>query len=280
MPEVSVIMPVFNTKEEFLRKAVESILNQTYKDFEFIIVNDGSENNAEEVILSYKDERINYFKQSNAGAAASRNNAIKIAAGKYIAIVDSDDIYYNTRLEKMVDYLDKHPDISLVGTWYKINNKIIRLPEVIGIVDLLADCCTTLPLMRKSHIEKYNLYYDESLICAEDYDLYARTAGFLKIANIQEALFDYRVYISNTSTTKREERIISSFKVQDKILKYLSSDEHIRKKILDIAYSKKNKTYGKEKIFSIKNLYKNWTKYKMITLLGMEILVPLVRYRK
>ena len=73
-------------------------------------------------------------------------------------------------------------------------------------------------------IWKYNLYYDEKLVCAEDYDLYARAIKYIKMANIQESLVNYRVYESNTSSTKREERIISSFIVQDKLLDLLSSD--------------------------------------------------------
>ena len=88
---LSVLMPVYNTKEVYLRASIESILNQTFTDFELIIVNDGSTNNAEEVILSYKDDRIKYFKQENQGIVGALNNAWAKASGKYIARMDSDD---------------------------------------------------------------------------------------------------------------------------------------------------------------------------------------------
>ena len=104
---ISVLMPVYNTKEEFLRTAIESILNQTFSNFEFIIINDGSTNNAEDVILSYKDDRIIYLKQENQGIVAALNNGWDRAKGEYIARMDSDDISFPDRFEKQIEYLEK-----------------------------------------------------------------------------------------------------------------------------------------------------------------------------
>lgn len=280
MPKVSVIMPVYNTKEEYLREALESILNQSYTDFELIIINDGSENNAEDVILSYKDERIKYFRQEKRGASAARNKGIRSASGEYIAIADSDDMFYSERLARMVCYMDENPEVSFLGSWMKINGKIHKAPVDIRIMDLLADCCINNPIIRKADLEKYNLYYDETLICAEDYDLYARAIKYLKMANLPEVLYFYRIYNTNTSTSNKDKRIVSSFKVQEKLLDYISTDKRIRDKITNIAYLEKNKTSNlREKIFSIKNLYKSWKKYKMITVLGIEFLIPVGKYR-
>ncbi len=284
MPRVSVIMPVYNTEEEYLRSAIDSILCQTFADFELIIVNDGSTNNAEDVVLSYSDERIKYIKQENKRAAAARNAAWNISSGEYLAIFDSDDFSYPTRLEKQVKFLDENKDISLVGSWVRIipHDRVVETPADVRIMDLLADCCFFHPsiMLRKSDFDRFGLRYDEKSICTEDYELYSEAVHYLKLANIQEVLVDYRVYSNNSSTKNRDARVTSSFEIQDTLLDYLSADENIRAKILDIAYLNKKKTSTlKEKVFSIKNLYKNWAKYKLVTIFGFEIAVLVRRYK-
>lgn len=277
-------MPVYNTKEEYLRASIESILNQTFTDFEFIIVNDGSTNNAEEVILSYKDNRIKYVKQENQGIVGALNNAWSKASGKYIARMDSDDIAYPERFAKQVNFLEENPEYSLVGSWAKIipSKNIIKLPQDIKIMDLLADCMFIHPsiMFNKADFEKFNLQYETGFEYTEDYCLYANAVKHLKMTNLQEVLLDYRVYPENSSSKNRDIRIKSSFKVQDLILENLSNDKELQERILDIAYRKKNKVGRlKEKIFSIKNLYKNWTKYKLVTVLGIEILFRVGEYK-
>ena len=281
--KISVIMPVYNTKEEYLRAAIESILNQTYSDFKFIIVNDGSTNNAEEVILSYKDDRIIYLKQENQGIVSALNNGWDKANGEYIARMDSDDISLPERFEKQIKFLEENPEYSLVGSWAEVipNNRVIKLPTDIKLMDLLADCTFIHPsiMFRKYDFDKYNLRYTEEAKYAEDYLLYAKAAVNLKMTNLQEVLLKYRVYPDNSSSSNRETRIISSFIVQDFILDYMSNDEDERNSLLNLAYKKKNKTSNIfEKLFSIKNLYKNWGKYKLITVLGLEIYFKLKEY--
>lgn len=282
---ISVLMPVYNTKEEYLRASIESILNQTFTDFEFIIVNDGSTNNAEEVILSYKDNRIKYVKQENQGIVGALNNAWSKASGKYIARMDSDDIAYPERFAKQVNFLEENPEYSLVGSWAKIipSKNIIKLPQDIKIMDLLADCMFIHPsiMFNKADFEKFNLQYETGFEYAEDYCLYANAVKHLKMTNLQEVLLDYRVYPENSSSKNRDVRIRSSFKVQDLILENLSNDKNLQEKILDLAYLKKRKKNKfTESIFSIKNLYKNWTKYKLVTVFGIEILFKAGEYKK
>lgn len=282
---ISVLMPVYNTKEEYLRASIESILNQTFTDFEFIIVNDGSTNNAEEVILSYKDNRIKYVKQENQGIVGALNNAWSKASGKYIARMDSDDIAYPERFAKQVNFLEENPEYSLVGSWAKIipSKNIIKLPQDIKIMDLLANCMFIHPsiMFNKADFEKFNLQYETGFEYAEDYCLYANAVKHLKMTNLQEVLLDYRVYPENSSSKNRDVRIRSSFKVQDLILENLSNDKELQERILDIAYRKKNKVGRlQEKIFSIKHLYKNWTKYKLVTVFGIEILFKAGEYKK
>ena len=135
--KISVIMPVYNTKEEYLREAIESILNQTFSDFEFIIINDGSTNNVEDIILSYKDERIVYIKQENQGIVAALNNAWDKTCGEYIARMDSDDISMPDRFEKQIKFLEAKPEYSLVGGQVRVlgTDKIIKLPTKVEFMD-------------------------------------------------------------------------------------------------------------------------------------------------
>ena len=281
---ISVLMPVYNTKEEYLRASIESILNQTFKNFEFIIVNDGSTNNVEEVILSYKDDRIKYFKQENQGIVGALNNAWSKASGKYIARMDSDDIAYPERFAKQIKFLEENPEYSLIGSWAKIipSKNIIKLPQDIKIMDLLADFMFIHPsiMFNKADFEKFNIRYESGFDYVEDYCFYARAIKCLKMTNLQEVLLDYRVYPENSSSKNRNVRIKSSFKVQDIILETLSNDKNLQEKILNLAYLKKRKKNKfTESIFSIKNLYKNWTKYKLVTVLGMEILFKAGEYK-
>ena len=111
-------MPVHNEPENVLRMAINSILNQTFTDFEFIIINDASENNAEDVILSYKDDRIKYYKNEvNLKVVKTLNKGLELATCEYIARMDADDISFKTRLEKQVNILDNNPEIGLVSAY-------------------------------------------------------------------------------------------------------------------------------------------------------------------
>ena len=234
--------------------------------------------------MSYKDDRIKYFKQENQGIVRALNNAWSKASGKYIARMDSDDIAYPERFAKQIKFLEENPEYSLIGSWAKIipSKNIIKLPQDIKIMDLLADCMFIHPsiMFNKADFEKFNLQYETGFEYAEDYCLYANAVKHLKMTNLQEVLLDYRVYPENSSSKNRDIRIKSSFKVQDLILENLSNDKELQERILDIAYRKKNKVGRlKEKIFSIKNLYKNWTKYKLVTVLGIEILFRVGEYK-
>ena len=116
-PAISVIMSVYND-EKYLAKSIESILNQTYSDFEFIIINDGSTDKSMEIIDRYKneDKRVVVVNQENMGLTKSLNKAIKLSKGKYIARMDSDDISVSNRLEKQIEFLKHNKDYALVGT--------------------------------------------------------------------------------------------------------------------------------------------------------------------
>ena len=120
MPLVSVVMSVYNG-EKFLRESVESILSQTFKDFEFIIINDGSKDQTEKILNEYEslDTRIILVNQKNEGLTKALARGCKLAKGKYIARQDVDDVSTPKRIEKQVDYLSNHQENVLIGTWYQ-----------------------------------------------------------------------------------------------------------------------------------------------------------------
>ena len=126
MPKVSVLTPLYNTNPSFLKEMIESILNQTFKDFEFLLLNDSPENKElKKIVESYNDRRIIYLEnEKNLGISKSRNKLLELAKGEYIAIFDHDDISLPERLEKQADFLDKNPGTGIVGTnFIKYSNK-------------------------------------------------------------------------------------------------------------------------------------------------------------
>ena len=164
MPKVSVLMPVYKTKEEYLREAISSILNQTFTDFEFLILDDCPEDDREEIIKSYKDKRIKYYKnEKNLGITPSRNKLIDMAKGEYLAIFDHDDISLPTRLEKQMAYLDEHPECGVVGckTQRMSNGKQSKNPTNDHEIKLalMRVCALTHPtsMIRKSVLIKNNM---------------------------------------------------------------------------------------------------------------------------
>ena len=206
MPKVSVLMPVYKTNEKYLREAISSILNQTYTDFEFLILDDCPEDTREEIVKSFKDKRIKYFKnEQNLGITPSRNKLIDMAKGEYLAVFDHDDISLPTRFEKQVAYLDEYQGVGVVSC--KIKNMIRGTTSKNPTDDadirlaLMRTCALTHPasMIRKSVLIKNNIRYEEEFSPSEDYALWCRLIPFTKFHNINEVLFHYRDHVENTS---------------------------------------------------------------------------------
>ena len=207
MPKISVIMPVHNEPENVLRTSINSILNQTYRDFEFIIINDASENNVEEVILSYSDKRIKYYKnEENLKVIKTLNKGLQLATGEYIARMDADDISFKTRFEKQAKLLDEHPEIGLVNSFCYIipDKRLISPPEYhVDIEKFLkysANCIVHPAVMfRKSVIVENNLKYSEYHLHIEDYKLWVDMTNFTQLYTIQEPLVLHRDWVESVS---------------------------------------------------------------------------------
>lgn len=231
MPKISVVMPVYNTKEEWLREAIESILNQSYKDFEFIIIDDGSDKSIEPVVNSYNDDRIVFIRQNNQGIARSLNSGFKIAKGEYIARMDSDDISMPERFEKQVTFLDNNPQITVLGSWFETfpKKEVYKHPKNPKYLDFLKYCCIAHPsvMLRRSVFEKFNLTYNPNYKC-EDYELWSRAVRILDFYNLQEVLLKYRVHSSNASKTNPDFDADVA-KVRQNMLDYLSGNSLLGK---------------------------------------------------
>lgn len=271
---ISVLMPVYNTEEKYLREAIESILNQTFKNYEFIIINDGSTNNAETVILSYDDARIIYKKQENKGIAKTRNILLNLARGKYFVWMDSDDIAMTNRLELQYYYLESHPEISLLGGQYTFlieNNESepTQIPLKLGLLEFNSISQPTV-MGRLEDLKNYNLHFNENLTTAEDPEFFSRALRFLKAENMKECLIKYRVLdnsLSHDVNTKKI-RFLHSHSIYCSVLEFLSPDIHKQLKILEIL----NPLKIKDRIFSVKTKYLDYRKCKVITFLGFKII--------
>lgn len=207
-PKVSVLTPIYNTNPAHLREMIESILNQTFTDFEFLILNDSPENTElDKVVKSYKDKRIKYYKNDkNLGITQSRNKMLKLSRGEYIAVFDHDDISVPTRLEQEVAYLDANPEVGVVSGWLQYfgdEDKILKNPEHdLTIRMFLTQNCSvahTAAMIRKSVLIENGIVYESFYSPAEDYRLWARLMEVTHFYNIQQVLVKYRWYQSNTS---------------------------------------------------------------------------------
>ena len=197
-PKVSVLMSVFNG-ERYLREAIDSILNQTFSNFEFVIIDDGSIDSSNEIIRSYNDPRIRLIENEiNIGLTKSLNKGIDDSQGKYIARMDADDISLPERLEKQVNFMESNPEVGICGTLNRVlgvrdkGEKILNYPkdhETARCMLLFQNVFdhSTLMMSRKK-LKKNQLRYDVSIKYAQDYDLISKASGMFKLANIQEVL--------------------------------------------------------------------------------------------
>lgn len=220
IPTLSVLMPVFNTREACLRKSIESILNQTFKDFELIVCDDGSSvATPKEVVKSYADRRIVYLKnEANKGISFTRNRLLSVARGKYLAITDHDDISLPNRFEEQVSVLEKHPEIGVVGAWIERfpKRKIVRFPvEHDDICEAMFFSC---PLQHPAVMLRKDIMtgvsYDESFSPAEDYALFASLMGKTKFYNIPRVLLKYRLDETTTTSSRKRRMQANAIRVQ------------------------------------------------------------------
>jgi len=215
MRKISVLLPVYNTNTVHLREAIDSVLNQTFNDFELLIYNDAStQQSVEDVVLSYSDPRIRYFKGvKNLGIARTRNLLIDEAHGEYLAVMDHDDRCLPIRFEKQIAWMESHPDVAICGTGHKRFGRLFKSDTIIYPSED-EEIRTALffknvihhpsTMMRRSVLMKYNLRYDTRFISVNDRKLYTEIAKHGQLANLPEVLCLYRLHANMTSKKKRQ----------------------------------------------------------------------------
>ena len=224
IPKISVIMSVYNGMQ-YLKQAVKSILNQTYKNFEFIIVNDASTDSTPKYLKSLKDKRIRIVNnKKNVGLAMSLNKALKAAKGDYIARMDADDVSYPTRLELQLKYLLKNPNTDICGCWADLveeKGKLIgekKYPKSPKAIYNTLPCypCIIHPTFfaKKGFFTALN-GYDAGFEMAEDYDLLMRARKKFEMANVDKKLFAWRLWADRRS--RKEMRLMDKVDLKIKI---------------------------------------------------------------
>ena len=246
---VTVLMPVYNGAA-FLPESIDSILSQTYKDFEFLIINDGSTDDSEKIILSYDDPRIKYLKNDvNLGVIGTLNRGLEIIKTKYIIRMDADDLALPYRIQVQVDYMDKHPDIVLSGSRKihfsednKIPDEVIREKGEEHHLYFRSIFNTTIPhptsILRNEIVQKYNIRYKKENYGAEDKAMWLEIAQYGKLGKFLEPLLKYRVHENQVTVQKKEAVRNTSVNVTLKFLKRLgvSFDQEEEKALAFICY--------------------------------------------
>jgi glycosyltransferase involved in cell wall biosynthesis len=243
-PKISVVMTVFNG-ERFIGRAIDSILNQTMKDFEFIIVDNASTDRTKEIVSAYSDSRIIFIKNTtNLGQTKALNIGIKISKGEFIARMDADDISLPERLQIQYTHMMKNDSLAVLGSWFleiDEKGKTIRkftLPTnpleikcfLLGSSNLSYQCVPhPIVLMRKKALFEVGLYSEDYL--AQDYDLWVRLSRRHPIANLDKVLFKYRIYQDSQSHNFPKEFFKDCTKIIMNNIKYywpgLKEEDHL-----------------------------------------------------
>jgi glycosyltransferase involved in cell wall biosynthesis len=252
-PLVSVLLPVFNG-EKYIKNTIESILNQSYINFELIIINDCSTDKTAFIIDSFSDERIrvvNHLK--NMKLIYTLNEGLRLCRGKYIARIDADDIAHIDRLKAQVEFLEENPSYVLVGTIVGLIKNDVKTDEIIAYYtnneDLKFAMCFYCPfihpsvMIRNEVIQSNNLQFDENYLHAEDYEFWTRLSKYGKIANIQDKLTYYRIHEDQISSKFKEHQIDMMNKIQEKYrTKFFNENKEIE---IDLFFgNQKNQDFG------------------------------------
>jgi glycosyltransferase involved in cell wall biosynthesis len=236
-PLISVILPVYNC-EKYISTAIQSILNQTYSNFELIIINDNSTDNSEKEINAFKDPRIKYNKNpENLKLIQTLNIGIQLSKGEYIARMDADDISYPERFEKQIIFLEKNKEVGVLGTSFKLlkenslnDNRFegiikVKYPfnsEEIAF-ELIYNNVILHPsvMFRKSIFDQHKTFYNIEYTHAEEYYLWTELILKTKFANLEDCLLEYRVHDSQISNNYSEIQLIKTLEIQRKYLNRL-----------------------------------------------------------
>jgi glycosyltransferase involved in cell wall biosynthesis len=245
MPRVTVLMPVYNG-QVYLREAIDSVIGQTFNDFELLIINDGSTDDTLRILESFVDPRIRLImNEKNLGLVHCLNQGIEIARGQYVARMDCDDVCMPERLRVQSDFLDSNPSVDICGSWIVDldGDYLTTFKYPVSHEDIQAQLLFRNPLahpaimLRRSTFIAHGLRYEESERHAEDYGLWIRVQNLVGMANIPQVLLHYRRHEDQVSSTKRQEQRLVTNNIRMAQLRTLYTQANIReqKDFLDIC---------------------------------------------
>ena len=233
-PRVSVLMPVYNG-ERYVREALDSILQQSFSGFEFIIINDGSTDHSAKIVQSYDDPRIRYFEnEQNIGLTRSLNRGLSLARAPYVARMDADDVSLPQRLARQIDFLDTHPKVGVVGSAVQFideRGKAYRMWRSLSAHEALRWClCLYDPIMHPTVMMRRDVVgqvggYNPDMVTAEDYDLWRRSSEVTHLSNLQDVLLYLRKHEASVTSNLLPEHWQNRVKISQMMLsEYLNED--------------------------------------------------------
>lgn len=236
MSKVSVVMSVYN-EEKYIKDSIYSVINQTFSDWELIIIDDGSSDKTVEMIHTFQDDRIRlYCNEKNEGLIHNLNLGLSLATGDYIARMDGDDISEPTRFEKQVSYLDQHEDVVMTGCYvetfgnenhkWRPKNQAQILKATMLLRPVLAHPSI---MFRRERIEKHEIRYHSEYKHAEDYKFISDVSQIGNLAVVEEVLFRYRIHAAQVTSKGNTVQAATADRVRKELLKQvgveLSEDE-------------------------------------------------------
>jgi len=240
--EVSVYMIVYNGGS-YLSGAVESILGQSFTDFEFVIVDDGSTDETPEILASFNDNRVRIFRQPRAGRPRARNRALRECRGNFIAIIDADDLACRDRLARQVDFLNRHPDVGVLATDYEVIDETgrrlwtVQLPTTDR--ELRRALVSGNPILNSSAMFRREVVevagaYDEQLPYCQDHDLWIRAAVKFKVASAPEVLASKRLHGKMIMMTVNRENLRCAIRARSRAVRLFNLPWYYRATFLHL----------------------------------------------
>lgn len=244
-PKVSIVIPAYNSMA-YLPEAVDSVRQQSFQDFEILVIDDGSTDDTCKWVSNLTNNRIKLISQENQGCATARNNGVRASKGQYIAFLDADDIWESKKLEKQVSILDSFSNVGLVNTWISHVDSEGSSVGRLGIANaeghvwelVVKDnpiMCGSAPMIRRQCLDQVGLF-DQSLSSAEDWDMWIRIAEKYEFAVVREPKVPYRIH-SNSKSHNLQLHLQSRLKVVEKIFQNRASNISVTKdKVYGLIY--------------------------------------------
>jgi glycosyltransferase involved in cell wall biosynthesis len=241
MASISVLMPVLNA-EKYVSEAIQSILNQSFSDFELIVIDDGSVDQTIELVSNFKDPRIRFYKHNkNLGLVATLNWGLSLAVSPIVARMDADDISALNRFEIQYDFLSRNPDVGLVGSWIEgfgeikrkyIHKYPINHDDIVALMIFSNPIAHPSVMFRKKIFEKLDCAYANKYAWVEDWELWWRFKGVTRLANIPKPLLRYRINKNSVNHRHAEKQHQSKLELINHFLSQLSIREPFAEKYI------------------------------------------------